>query len=343
MICGNDAIEFYKKRIEELEIIYEMDRSEDSLLLINSFNSFLEKELCNFPILRFLMDLRFRFIDKRNFIDSFNKISQIELDSILSMDQIFESDLKLNNNMVCFRHSLDKKSSIELVEEFFYSIGNKFILDEYIKIRDNKLPNIYLARGNIMDINHGVTFFDHLSNESFAKINMTHTLCDPITIAHEIMHMIFFNFFNKLDYYYLMEIEGFFSDYLFADFLNKRKITKHSAFQINYESFFNLTDSCKVVKKANNYFNSDKKIQFIDYRNDPQTAVDYNLSFLAALDLFFLYLEKPSLAFEELLSFSSKSKDVTTNLFNNNRYPNFYRDDFQNLRYTIKQMKKTKI
>ena len=343
MICGNDAIKFYKQRIEELEMQYELDKSKDSLELINSFNMLLKKERYNLLIFELINDLRWRSSDKKNFALSFKEIGEIELETILQMDDILEKNLKLDSsNLVVFEHDMSSKSSLELVDDFFYSLNSKLLLDEYIKIRDNNLPNIYLVKSTLIEENHGLTIFDHLSNNSFSKINMSGTLCDPITIAHEIMHMIFFNLFKYEENYSLREVEGFFSDYIFADFLQKKQITKYSPLQINYESFYPLKESCKIVKKANNFFNNKNKLPFISYKEEPSFNVDYNLSYLAALDLFFVYLEDSNYAIDELFQLVKKDKNVIINLFNNNKYNNFYRDDFKNLRYTLEYAKKTK-
>lgn len=341
MICGNDAIRFYKERIKELEILYELDKNSDNLELINSFNSLFKRERYNFILFELINDLRWRLVDKKNFINSYNEIDEKVLNVIIKMDNILSEEFDLDRKKLeIIAQKINKKDSLELVDDFFYSLGNKTLLSEYIKIRDDELPNIYLGKSHIVGENYGLTIYDHLYDTSFSKINMSGTINDPITIAHEIMHMIFFNLFSYGKIFALSEIEGAFSDYIFADFLQKKKIVNHSSIQINYEYFYLIKENCRTIRKANNYFDNKKILSFISYKKDPYLDADYNLSYLAALDLFFVYLDDKKYAINELISLGNKDVNTIYNLFNNDKYNNFNRDDFNNFRYVLEKTKK---
>ncbi len=258
--------------------------------------------------------------------------------------------------------------------------------DELVELADTiikstkyqKFINFYKANKNNIDLNiqksietaeySGICFHDELKNKYYINVLRNNSILDIATIVHEFFH-------STISYYisiyypnifshktpYLTELEGFFADFLTADYLKttyKDSIIISDLFNVKFYSkrillglstIENKDSEGKISVDNVNSNLKDNKINLNVNINDIIDALENPLfhssmncfSFLCANDLFALYKKDQEKAMDELLQLS---KLTPNKLLRNIRCHNitFMDDNFSNLTTTCNKLLKKK-
>lgn len=254
----------------------------------------------------------------------------------------------------------------KITENFFIEMTPAEIAEKAIKI---------LNKEGLIHINHSknscnydaITLLDCILNKKYIYLLRNNRLTELRALPHEMFHYVFSDFDDyKSQYsnmYFVNETEGSFANILFGDYFYQNNDQFGNFFnQLNlltYESnvidlivrdavVTTLRDNNKirlnnVNKIISNYnltsFNDENEI--LEYiSNSHESLIKYTLSFLIAIDLYYIYLEDKELAFYLLknIRYIKSENDIFKVLRNN--HITFMDDGYKNLKEYTKKIER---
>ena len=314
------------------------------------------------------------FNDKLLGLNTMDLISELSysyspenLEIINSLLQIFPI---VNDNYIEFNEPVPKIISnneylVSITKDFFKKMTTDYINKQFLdEINSNHtFLNFTYAKKN--DEYGGITLFDVFFNKKYINISRTNHLSDLSFLSHEMFHYLLVETKVGLSgsdsTYFIREIEGMFADILFGEYF-KEYSNKYNFFFIKkYISLFQfqieelavrnqLLDSIKDNKKIRlnklnkfmYYHNIDKFTDtddINDYLEIPQEInMKYAFSYLAALDLYYIYLRDKEFAFYLLKNICLTYSDYDVmNLLRRNHIT-FMDDDYENYKKYTKKL-----
>ena len=251
---------------------------------------------------------------------------------------------------------------VNITRDFFKKKTPKYIAKEFDNI---------LAQGDIININYsksdsvypGYTLYDYFLNKKYIFIGRSNHLYDLCILPHEAFHYIFrdrnVGLVGMFDTYYLTEVEGMFANILFGEYFKENTSPNNEYFNDYSIGLFRnnindlvtrntILDSLKKNKKIrlsklNKYLGYFEVLPFkneeelLPYLTMPEEdIIKYALSYLVALDLYYMYKKDPEEAFYALSCITYIKQ--TNNIFNllKNNGITFMNDDYANLKKYIK-------
>ena len=237
---------------------------------------------------------------------------------------------------------LSNQDLVAMSYDFYRWLPRKEYLTEFKKYTN---PNKHLLRFIHSELYHntGETFFFYYPTyRPYFCIDRNDTITDFITLNHEIAHGIMFRNdtteSQKIDYYFLTELEGFFFDFLSIQYLKQSfpygiiQELEYTNFITAYNSFidFYITDlTIRLLRKKKRIsiipiqkrileqslpFYCDETILFSALEQDPKPNTKYLISYLTSLDLEEIYETDPERAFYVFEQIRNNRSD---NLFQN--------------------------
>lgn len=220
---------------------------------------------------------------------------------------------------------INNQDLLELFDDFIHQIGCPSLYHKIDQERSHIELNIQKAPNYDYSL-EGCCFVDSLFNDKYINISRSNTIQDIVTLCHEFFHGFYTNLNFKDTYhnelYYFSELEGSFANLLVAEYyrqLGQEKIAYYidtsylesytlRNFELNI-GFLLAKQKGKITLERFNKKLARKKIretftdidEIFEYLTEPASLLlCYNLSYLASLDLFELYLQDREKAFVEL-------------------------------------------
>ena len=251
---------------------------------------------------------------------------------------------------------------IELARNFFIEKTPNYIAKKFDDI---------LAEGDIINIQYnksssiypGYTLYDYFLNKKYIYVGRSNKLYDLCILPHEAFHYLFRDkdvaLTGLYNTYYLNEIEGMFANILFGEYFSEKTNPSDNYFNDYSLVLFkdniadivtrntildSLKDNKKIrLSKINKYLGYFEVLPFknedelIPYLTMPEEdVIKYSLSYLTALDLYYIYKKDPDEAFYALscITYIKQTDDIFTLLKNNGI--TFMNDNYANLKKYIK-------
>lgn len=305
------------------------------------FNS--QQEFCDILMKFYSINKPYNFIQTEDDeeiinIDDF-KINVEALNIIENLNKELNNIKEKNNPYYNERIFLNNDQLIELVREMVYLIPSndlKKSFDTFFNPK-NHLINIDYKRFPIEL--HGITKTDYVNKICYAGILRENSLNDIITILHEFFHMWIrdneeYNFFKTKKVIY-GEVEGCFANILVNQLSNQLGIDKDLFLYSIYDEF-NYTVSC--LDSLHNYtYTLKTKKEKICSNDFVWQVTNDSMSYLIALDLYYLYQTDPEKALFILLNIPNLTgENIKKELENNNI--TFYQDNYKNLKRLYKTL-----
>ena len=289
--------ELKKKRLQllkelicniKLQLNDRMKIKSDLNLITDMINEFeVDKTFTLFP------NQNLTFIDEKQlfpkmYYEAFLKLSPNILSILFPIIREYDQ-IDINDNEYLY-FNLDEKEIINSTRDFYQSLPNKKYYNEiekYLNPSNHLLQFIY---GNIYAPTTGETFYFETQNTiSYVLVRIINEIHDLLTLDHELAH-VYYNQYNNLDnyltpYYYLIETEGLFFEYLKEEFLLTNNIPKEDIYKKRIEHFNNIIEliiNLYVGKVTTNQFSKTKNINEesilqIIYQNGISTEYNSNL------------------------------------------------------------------
>ena len=253
---------------------------------------------------------------------------------------------------------------VDITDDFFYHMTPPNIYNDFAKA---------MTRPNFINFTYtknnygytGIIIEDRYLSKKYINVFRSNELLDLIVLPHEMFHYLFRDRFFGLpdanNYYFLNEIEGCFANILFgkyfADF-DTKDITD-LFFNIYYVNVFqnqieelvirnqvlnsiknNQIRFKKLNKKINDYemekIKNDDELKL--YFEIPQESnIKCSLSFLAALDLYYIYLKDSEFAFYLLKNICYHKENDILQLLRRNHIT-FMDDGYANYKNYVKKL-----
>ena len=291
-------------------------------------------------------------------------------DKLQLLNILLNTFIPIKENMIINDSPNDKVIAtneylVSITEDFFNKMTPPKIKQEFDKAMvDHSFLNFSYSTDH--SDYAGVTFFDNFLNKKYVSVSRTNHLSDLIILPHEMFHYIF----NDCDAgitceyntYYLTEVEGGFANILFGEYFYNQANYNNLFFTKLYMDNFQeqiedlairnqLLDSLKNnnhirINKLNKFMNYyglapfEYKEELESYLDQPQDVImKYSLSYLAAIDLYYIYKKDPEEAFYLLqnIRYFKRENDIINLLRRNNI--TFMDDDYNNLKKYVKEIK----
>lgn len=253
---------------------------------------------------------------------------------------------------------------VDICRDFFVKMTPKDILKKYDDAfkENNNFLNIMYSKDS-SDYS-GVTLFDYTLQKKYVAVSRSNKLLDLVILPHEMFHYLFSdcNVCFSLDHnsHYLAEVEGGFANILFSEYYMNNAKENNDFFRKYYLNSYQsqiedltirnaLFDSIKKnngirmhkLNKFMSYYNMlpfDNENEIIEYLEVPQDVnIKYAISFLAALDLYYIYKKDPDFAFYLLKNIRYHvTEDNIMSLLRRNHIT-FMDDDYTNLKKYLKK------
>ena len=347
-------------------------------LLLKSFyqnhylkEKFIElKELENFinPPIISLNHSRIKYLDKQKYLskesfEDYFKISKEIKSLILKTLPIFANFKEPSKIDNFSSFPIANKGLIELSHDFFKWLPRNSYISyfNYFTNPNNNLINFfddyYL---NILGL---TSVFFYPTYTPLFEIFRTKTIQDFLTINHELAHGIFYKDESiksqTNNHYFILELEGYFFDFLSIEYLKEKKIIDLSTLNklelsecLNaLDCFINFIITSFMINKYNKLKKIDIKAisEFVFQYNlldslsfyheeNPLYSAKYSLSYLVSLNLEKIYQQDKEYAFylfEKIRC--NKTNDIIKNLRLHNI--TFMDDNYQNLRNKLRTLK----
>ena len=357
--CRNKLVNMYNEaNIEEKADIKPIIEIYNSMLMFarkNKENSeIFDDKFQGLSTMDLIFEVSSSYI-KKNF-----EVLDTLLQAYTTVNENFIDNNEVNTKVIC-----TNKQLVNIAKDFFEKMTpndvNKQFLDE---LDTNK---------NLLNFNYakdygdygGVTIFDAILNKKYINVSRTNHLFDLITLPHEMFHYLFndtnVSMFGTFNTYYLTEVEGSFANILFGEYFKENSTYNRLFFIKRFINNFQgemddlairnqLLDSIKNNKtvrlnKLNKfmcYYNINKfeKTEDInEYLETPQEIVmKYALSYLTAIDLYYIYLKDRDFAFYLLknIRFVKEENDII-NLLRRNHIT-FMDDGYENYKKYTKKL-----
>ena len=251
---------------------------------------------------------------------------------------------------------------VDLALDFFDKKTPSYVKKEFINILNQKdIINISYTKSDT--IYAGYTLYDYFLNKKYIFVGRSNKLYDLGILPHEAFHYIFrdknVGLVGLYDTYYLTEVEGMFANILFGEYFKENTSPSNTYFEDYSLSLFKnnisdlvtrntVLDSLKTNKKIrlsklNKYLGYFEVLPFITqdelipYLTMPEEdVIKYALSYLTALDLYYIYKKDPEEAFYLLscITYMKQTNEIIILLKNNDI--TFMKDDFKNLKKYVK-------
>ena len=194
----------------------------------------------------------------------------------------------------------------------------------------NKKDSIYFSKYKPQDsLFAGVTYNDHIFNDSYIVIYRNNNIYDLIALNHEVMHAIDFKVKPKNhtnNYFGFQEVPTNAIDSLFIDYLVKLGFDKDELYKIQNKSIcrtkmFSILTLTKILNELN-FENIDKIGQLFDYENAKKVLTLEIKTKLLEIESMIL----GNYIYDQISSDLSKVsilKGIISNRINPNSIPNF--------------------
>lgn len=291
-----------------------------------------------------------------------SSVLYLVLQSYLPFKEYYKETCSLPNIPV----PITNKEIVNIIIDFF----NKYIPDSITKKINSIIqdPNILHISYSTADATAaGFTMIDSYFQKKYVYVSRKNNLLDIGILPHEAFHYLITNFDDDRaeDYntYYLREVEGRFADILFGDYFYNHAIEFRNYFnQFQLQIYEN--EICDLVianafmdsltKKGHfriNKFNKALDVyeimpfksesEIMNYMTMPMDiSLKYALSFLVAVDLFYIYQKDPEFSFYLLknIHFMKEENDVIGLLRRN--HITFMDDGYENLKKYVKKIER---
>ena len=335
--------EYRKKRLTNISNLYEsmlsiFHKNDNSLEHFN--DSLYEYDLMN------ILDDPINFFTEDNlpFIDAVIGAFPTIIDNYQPDDYIDGTIFYDDDNVVGIAEDFFKKMTLPWMQEEFNNIIS--INPSIINISYNK---------NKTDFS-GVIFVDDVMDKKYIHVTRCNHLDDLCILPHEVFHYIFDknDFSIKYKSKFLNEVEGCLANILFSDYYQNNAIINNDYFndhfkyaiQTNIEDlsiragmlkFLELNPYINInLKKFNKFlkpygYNFKTQEQLYSYLTIPsERRTKFSLSYLVALDLYYIYKDDP----EKCFALLKEIKDIYTDDYLNDlsKYQiTFMEDDYKSL------------
>lgn len=253
-----------------------------------------------------------------------------------------------------------------ITENFFIEMTPPEIAEKAMKFL-NKKGSIHINYSKQDSDYDAITILDCILNKKYIYLARKNRLTELRALPHEMFHYLFSDFNDYLsqqsNMYFVNETEGSFANILFGDYFYQTNNQCRNFFnQLNllvYESgvtdlivrdavVTTLRDNNKIrlnkVNKTINNFNlasfsnENEILEYID--SSHESLIKYALSFLIAIDLYYIYLEDKELAFYLLKNIRYiKNEDDIFKVLRNNHIT-FMDDGYENLKKYTKKIER---
>ncbi len=332
------------------------DDKEGISVQINSINEMLNLLNSNYKTL-------FSFSKYRSIVDEYSSIPKQIRRLILNTIPTI-SGFKNFGGILLPKIKLSNSDLVSMCHDFFKWLPDKRYVTLFEKYTN---PKNHLLKFYSSDLPAKTSLTYPLYYPTYVPyfyINREHTIQDFCSLNHEIAHGIYYrqekSFSPARIHSYLLELEGYFFDFLSIEYLKEKKIVSATHIkELEFEEFINglylflsfyvtyfaiqlyvkkkdtsIESMWKSVLKHDlshlikeNYFDTFSEI-------DPVTLANYCFSYLISLDIENLYRADPEYAFSvfETIRNSNYSNPLE------NEHITFMEDNYQNLKKTIKKV-----
>jgi len=261
------------------------------------------------------------------------------------------------------------KEILEITRDFYKNLPDKKYYQE-IKKYLNPNNNLLQIDSNHQIIDNVGSLF-HANNHSYGLIYKENTIIDLFVIIHELAHAYFYKYIkaNNLStpYYYIMETEGRFFDYLTENYLIEKGYPKT---EINKSNIILLEDQLEMItslylgKIVVALYNQDKRISEENVKNKIESkytnliysfngledALTYSpRDYLKEIISYLTYLDLKEIANHDLekalFLLENIKKDTNPNIFKTlaKNEITFMKDGYQNFQKEIELVKQYKL
>lgn len=361
-----------RKNINILTNLYELELDENKksiiLLHINIY-----KDMIN-SIFKRNINIT-NFLEEPNEYDNIEDLINELIDSYLDSDHNIINSILQSYDPLRSLHNpqVEETIPISATNDMLISINLDFIetmvptsIKKDFITTINKAP-IQITYNKNNSSYSGVTIYDEILRNKYIYLERHNDLMDITVLPHESFHY-YFNDFNIAEasisnIIHTSEIEGNFANILFGDYFYKKAEEDKNIINMNFlniyddcvtELIFNtsLLDSLNKDKKIRmnklnkqlNYFQIDtinEEADIIDYLTTPlDVNIKYALSYLVAIDLYYIYLKDPEFAFYLLknIRFIKQENDLFS-LFRRNHIT-FMDDNYLNFKKYVKKIER---
>ena len=262
------------------------------------------------------------------------------------------------------RIAADNDTLIEMARDFFKEKTDYYICQEFEKILTEDYNPLNISYDNNPKRDHGgFTMFDSINNRGYIYITRSNTVRDLYILPHEAFHFIFGDKQSGACYLgngiLIDEIDGWLSNILFEDYFLDNGPLQNNFFALdNRNQLFSLVENLLIrdslldsarqnktvrLNKMNKFFDkfdcffADENVLKMTLDMDFIPMLNYSYSMLAAIDLYYIYLEDPEKCFCLLKNIMNNIKCKNTMDMLRNNGITFMDDGYQNL---IKYLKK---
>ena len=340
--CGDDYMTKYQWDINKIRKL-KQDCINNTQLLNNKklFNS--QQEFYDILIKFYMFDKLYTYMEYNETdepIDDEFFIPNIEaLNIIEKLNQNINNLQDKQNPYLNQRIFLNNNELIELVREFVNLIPSKELNASFDKFFNPKNHFVNINYTKIPFGIHGITKTDYINKICYSGILRENSLNDIITVFHEFFHMHIrnnesYDFFetNKVIY---GEVEGCFANFLINNLSNQLGIDKDLFLFSIYDEFNYILESLNklyIYKKI-----LDLKKHKIYSNNWIYEMTNDSISYLTALDLFYLYEKDPEKALYNLFNIPNLSgENIEKELIQNDI--SFFEDNCKNLKRLYKSL-----
>ena len=286
------------------------------------------------------------------------------------LDTILKAYTTVNENFIAVADEDPKvictnDEIINITKDFFKKMTPSYIYEEFLEELNNNKNFLNISYSKKNGEYGGVTIFDAILNKKYVSVSRNNCLFDIVTLPHEMFHYLFndtnVGILGCHNTYYLTEVEGSFANILFGEYFKENSTYNNLYFIRRFLNSFQgemddlavrnqLLDSIKnnnkirlnKLNKFMHYYNINKfeKTEDINkYLETPQEIVmKYTLSYLTALDLYYIYLKDREFAFYLLknIRFVKEDDDIIGVLRRN--HITFMDDDYENYKKYTKKL-----
>lgn len=288
------------------------------------------------------------------------KILNIVLQSYMPFKTTYQKNVDLENIPIVATNEETMLITKDFIEEMVPNSYKKEISKAL------EVPNaIQISYSKQKGCYSGVTIIDPYFKKRYIHIERENMLTDLANLPHEAFHYSLMGCNCHLtDYwntYYLNETEGSFANILFGDYFYQNSIKDKNYFnqyflKMHYENITELVISYSLMEAINdkkhlrlNKFNKlltgfglspfEKEEEILDHLNIPLNIyLKYALSYLVAIDLYYIYLRDPEFAFYLLknIRFIIQENNIISLLRRN--HITFMDDGYENSKKYIKKI-----
>lgn len=262
---------------------------------------------------------------------------------------------------------IDNQELLEVFDDFIHEMGCPALYHRIQQEKSNIELNIQ-KRPKYFYSTYGCCYGDSLFNDKYINLFRDNTIQDISTLAHEFFHAFYSNLSFRYTYHnelcYFSELEGMFAQVLVAEYYRKLGQEENAYFidvielddyilrnfQLNLgfllakkDRKITLNELNRDLSKKNIQITFTDKKKAFEYLNESASKLlIHNLSYLASLDLFELYLQDREKAFVKLEKI--KELDYHRHLirFSKENGFTFMEKDCPSLQKHLKRLEKSK-